>query len=281
MSFSLVIPKFGQKGNSTKEKVVSVLATKWPLSTKEIFFSLKNEFGFTGSYQAIHKVIKELLREQVIKKDSDGFLLDVNWIENLNKFSQNLKESYSKNTIKNQIEGTIHLKFGSFLEYARFLAHDFFGNQILNPQKKPCVCFWEHVYGFAGIGKEEHEELKKILSYTKHYGIARNNSAIDNFFAEYYEKLGKKCAQGTNYSVKNDTFVQGDYILQAFFPTEMTEYWNKICEQIKNNNDIHMQKFFEFAVDKKYQIEIIIFKNKEFAESLIKEAKKIYEERKK
>ena len=271
------------KTNSSKEKIISILSSTWPLTAKKIFLELKSEFNFSGSYQAVHKLLVELQREGIVEKTLQGFHLDKNWIENLSNFIQTLKKSYEQNIPlkNNELNGIAHLKFNSFIEFARFLINDFYANTSLNPEKKVAACFWSHSYPAIGVGELEHENLKKILSYTTHYAICRNNTVADRFFSDYLEKLGKKSVNGVDFSVKNDTFVHGDYVLQAFFPPKMNTDFDNLFAEIKEIDDLNLQKIFNFTVDKKYGIEIIIFKNKEFADTLRTEAEKIYKEGKK
>ncbi|MBI2597907.1 MAG: hypothetical protein HYW50_01795, partial [Candidatus Diapherotrites archaeon] len=281
MSFSLLLPRINSKSNSTKEKIVSVLAIKWPLSVKETYSSLKNDFGFLGSYQAVHKVVTELVQEGVVEKTVNGFQLDKHWIGNLNTFTKNLKKSYEQNNFQqSDPSGIVHLQFKSFIEYTKFLIHDFFGDESLNPQKKEAGCFWAHVYPAIGIGNVEHETMKKIMNYTTHYAVCRNNTIADTFFNDYFEKLGKKCITGVDFSVKNDTFVHGDYVLEGIFSPEITAQWDELFEKIDELDNLNLQKLFDFTTDKN-KIDVIIFKNKEFAQNLVKEAKKIYENKKK
>ena len=275
----MILPRLSPNGGSTREKIVSVLSVGKPLSAKEIFSSLKREFGFNNSYQAVHKTLGELEKQSVLKKTSEGFVIDGNWVDNLIAFSQSLKNSKIK---QNEIaEGTVSLTFNSFVEFAYFLINTYYMNHSFNPERKPCVCFWNHTYPITGIGGKEYNNCLEIFSYAEHYGIARQNTLADRFFADCIEKWGKKCACGADFASKNDIFVNGEYILELFFASNVTHEMDKLYRETKQTNGEDLQKFFEFAIAKNFKIEAIIYKNKALAEKLTDEARRAYQEAKK
>ncbi len=274
MTENVLLPRLSRNNASTKEKIVSVLSVGKPLSTKEIFSSLKKEFGFNASYQAAHKTITELEKQAVLKKTNEGFVIDANWVENLIAFSQNLKNTSPKK--QDITEGAVNLTFNSFIEFAHFLIGTYYGNNSFNPQRKPSVCFWNHTYPVTGLGEAEYKTCLEMFAYAQHYGIARQNTLSDKFFAECLEKMGKKCTTGTDFSSKNDIFVNGDYLLEIFFDTNTAKQMEKLYKETKQTTGKDLQKFFDFTITKNFKIETVIYKNEQLAKKLIDEAMGIY-----
>jgi len=116
--------------------------------------------------------------------------------------------------------------------------------------------------------------MKKTFSETVHWNICRNNTFLDNLTSGYLEKLGKNIAMGEEFSMKTDTMVSGDYVMQIFFPLEFEKEMEKIYSKAKTERDLNLKQLFELA-SKPCEIKAIIFKNQQLAESLRKEAKKI------
>ncbi|MDO8634314.1 MAG: hypothetical protein Q7K34_03410, partial [archaeon] len=243
MTQSMILPRLLPNGGSTREKIVSVLSIGKPLTAKEIFNGLKKEFGFNGSYQAVHKTLVELEKQMVLKKTSEGFVIDSNWVDNLIAFSQSLKNFPIKQ--KEITEGTVSLTFNSFIEFGVFLINTYYGNHSFNPERKPCVCFWNHTYPVTGIGEAEYNNCLEIFTYAEHYGVARENTVADRFFSECLEKMNKKCATGKDFSSKNDIFVNGDYVLEAFFAPNTAQEMEKIYSETRQTNGKDLQKFFD------------------------------------
>ncbi|MBU0662074.1 hypothetical protein KJ891_01310, partial [Candidatus Micrarchaeota archaeon] len=75
------IPKINGGAKSTRDAIISLLSSKWPLSAKEIYGRLAREHGFEGTYQAVHKAIAQALAEGVVVREGKGYSLSKEWIE--------------------------------------------------------------------------------------------------------------------------------------------------------------------------------------------------------
>ncbi len=261
-------------GKGTKSQIIQILSQKWPLSAKEIHNTLKREYSFEGSYQGVHKALQEMRSEEVLEKKSADFKLSSDWIKKLTEYSKKLEKSvHNKNS-----ETT--LTFNTFIECGKFLVMEFIGNKsgkFPNPENKDCICAWNHAWLIVGADDEAHEIMKREFKKTTHYAICANRTFLDKMTQEYTKKNGKKTAFSNKFSAKIDTFVQGDYLFQAYFPKEMIEEMEALYTKVKNEKNLDMNEMFEFS-SKKREIKVYLFKNQELADILRKEAKLIYEE---
>jgi chromosome condensin MukBEF complex kleisin-like MukF subunit len=91
----MVIPIL-TKGKSTKDKIIDLLSSEWPLSLKRIYGKLKKRYGINISYQATHKAINELVEEKVLQKVKKEYKLNIEWVNNLERFSKKIKDIYLK-----------------------------------------------------------------------------------------------------------------------------------------------------------------------------------------
>ena len=257
---------------STKNQIIQVLSEQWPLSVKEIHNQLVKQHSFQGSYQAIFKALKELEETNVLEKEDSKFRVNYAWVKKLSSMSKAMENNFREKTQN----GVVLLKFNSFIEYGKFLINDFFTEKSAD-EMVPCVCFWKYAYPFVGASQEEHEKMKRLFSNPMHYAVCENNTYLDNVTSEYTKKLGKKSVTGKKYSARLDTFIEGDKILQAYLSKEFEEELERIYSETKSEKDLDMGKLLEFG-SKPREIKVAIFKNKELADSLLKEAKQIYEE---
>ncbi len=265
------------KISNTSEQIIEILSNEWPLTTKQIHHRLKRSYGINISYQAVHKHIKEMIKEKILSKNGAELSIAYSWIKNLSNYAKKLELSLEKTNSK---DGSTMIVFDSLVDCGKFLINEFMGNEsgkYGNPKKKDCVCVWNHAWPIIGASQEEHKKMKKMFSGTVHWNICAHNTFLDKVTSKYVAKLGKKVALNKKFSMNTDTFVEGDYILQAHFPKELKQDMKKLYTKVKNEKDFDMQKMFEFG-SKKYGIKIAVFKNKELADSLREEAKKIYEE---
>ncbi|MFH1586658.1 MAG: hypothetical protein ABID38_02280 [Candidatus Diapherotrites archaeon] len=275
MTINITLPEM--KSASNKDKIISILSRKWPLTTKEIYNALQREYGVEISYQAVHKIIVQLQNEGVMVKNGKDLEINKEWIKSVNKFGNELEQIYSNPKSKINFENSrpLNLKFNKFMELARFLVNDFF-IQFPNPEKKNAVCFMRHAFGAIGASDVEHDNFKKMFSYCNHYGINAKDTFLDNWNANYLAKLGKKSTTGTKFSCKEDTFIQGDYIGETYyemgFITDVDNYYSSI----KNAKDISVEEYFEKILNKPTEINVILTKNPYLADKLRQEAEDIW-----
>ncbi len=81
----------------TRDAIVSILAQKWPLSAKEVYSEAKETHGLNITYQGVHKVLNQLVDERTALNQDRKYLLNIEWIDNLRKFTDTAEKSYLKN----------------------------------------------------------------------------------------------------------------------------------------------------------------------------------------
>ncbi|MFH1256816.1 MAG: hypothetical protein V1494_06010 [Candidatus Diapherotrites archaeon] len=277
MTISITIPELNS--TSTKDKIVSILSRKWPLTPNEIYKTLQREYSCEMSYQAAHKIITLLQEEGIITKNGKGLSLNKDWISKVRQFSNTLSEVYANNKMDPEnFSGSIHLTFNSMIELGKFLINEYF-LKFPNEKNKDCICFWKHHYPITGISETEHENLKKVFTDHMHYGFAKENTFLDRYFASYLTGMGKKNLTGVNFSTTIDTFVQGDFICQVYFESKYYQEFEKMCEETKAQKEVDLPKLFELCA-KKTEINVLITKNASLADKLREEAEKVYKENK-
>jgi predicted transcriptional regulator len=261
---------------STADYIIEILSENWPLTTKQIYNRLKRSYGVSVSYQAVHKQLKKMLEEKMITKNEKTFLLSYTYIKKLSSYSKKLESSLRKESK----DGSTVLVLDSLIDCGKFLINEFLSNKgkYPNPENKDSVCMWTHAWPIVGASPEEHETMKKIMKETTHWNVCVHSTFLDKVTSNYVKKLGKKVVLNKKFSMKPDTFVQGDFILQAHFPEDLEKEMHQLYTKIKSERDFDMKKMFDFG-SKKYGVKIVIFKNQELADSLREEAKKLYEEK--
>jgi hypothetical protein len=262
------------KTKTTQDHIIEILSNEWPLTAKQIHNRLKRNYAVNTTYQATHKHLKQMLEEKMITKNGKNFLLSYAYVKKLSNYSKKLEASLEKN---NQRNDSTMIIFDCFIDCGKFLINEFMANKekYVNPQNKDSVCIWNHAWPIVGASQEEHKKMKKMFSETIHYNICAHSTFLDRLTSNYVAELGKKVVLNQKMSIKPDTFVEGDYILQAHFPEKLEKAMYKLYMQVKSEKDLDMKEMFEFG-SKNYGIKVVIFKNKELADSLREEAKKIY-----
>jgi len=264
------------KGSKISDFIIEILSNEWPLTTKQVYNKLKRNYGVNVTYQAIHKHVKEMLEQKMLSKDGSKLVISYSWVKKLSNYAKSLESSLGEMNGKD----SRMIIFSSFIELGKFTINDFNGNssgKYPNPENKDFVCMWNHAWPLSGVSQEEHETMKKTFSETTHWNICRNNTLLDNFTSNYLKKLGKNIAMNKDFSMKNDTMVSGDYVMQIFFPKEFEKEMNKIYNKTRTEKDMDIKELFELS-SKPCEIKAIIFKNQQMADMLREEAKNICSE---
>lgn len=66
------------KDKSTKDIIVEILSSAWTLSLNKLYYKIKNKYGISVTYQAIHKAVNELVDVGALKKENREYRLSVN-----------------------------------------------------------------------------------------------------------------------------------------------------------------------------------------------------------
>ncbi len=89
-----------------KDAVVGVLSQDWPLSLKQIYFTILRRYSMTVSQQAVYKALKQLVENKVLVKKERKYALSIDWIRSLKELGIRLEEEYRLQ----EPESTIWLK---------------------------------------------------------------------------------------------------------------------------------------------------------------------------
>src|SRR3989344_4608343 len=74
MAFEILIPDLENKPKTSKDAVINILTNKWSLSLREIYYAIKKEYNYSGSYQSVYNAEKYLyyfMKNYLTKKKND------------------------------------------------------------------------------------------------------------------------------------------------------------------------------------------------------------------
>ncbi len=272
------IARFSLNGSSTKEKIIHLLAEKFPLHSKEVHAKLMTDYSTGVTYQAVHKLLQELESE---KKTEKGWKLKKEWILEGHEFFKNTLEKHAgtlnRYDIPKNFEGTLTFEFDSFTDYPVKTAELLASKQLAKDGDGYFICVLEYAYWSF---KFRFEHLQLLLSVTKNCPgckiIVRKDNPFGRWVVEQYKRINAICAPiGAKVEIDEELFVQGDYIIETKISEDgkktLEHYWNKW----KNINDLFLD--FSLKEDPKICSTVKITKNPRLAEFLRKELQKYFE----
>lgn len=262
--------------STTKEKIINLLSEKWPLTTKEIFSSLKKYFSLNISYQAIYKTIKYLVEEKILVKTLNGYSLSSEWIEKTKKFSLGLEEKYLKSSEysvqENLNKEFFQLNFDTPMQMGRFLLK--FLEECPNPKNEPVIFFWYHAWPIIAFSDEEIKRLQKIVKNTSYYILSAFDTPIDNITLSAFKEFGATIILEPQQSFDPEHIVIGGFVLTFFFDFQEKKLWNEMCLSTKDFTQFNLLDLIRRVSEKPFKITTIGSKNPLVAQELRKQITK-------
>lgn len=257
-----------KKPTNAKAAIIKKLSHSWPITAKAMVLVLQREFGIEITYQGVHKALTQLEEEKIIEKGEKGYQLDQSWIQSVSQISQSIAQNYSQNEPLDFNKEIIQLKFNNWVNAGRFGAFTF-KDEFPNPEGKPIITCWMHVWPVSTVSAEESRQLVAQAEREKGglYCLCPNNTPLDQLFADWIGKLGRKNILGANYQLNHDYIIKGDYIAQVYYEEEFRTKIDKFYKKNTDLKNIDYHKLQEIATEKT-EIQIIVIKNKELAQQL-------------
>ena len=238
-------------GNNTKSLIVSIISES-SLSLKELHLELIKQSNKNISYQATHKAVNELVKDEVIEKIGKNLSINDKWINDLSKLSEKLQ---TKETTTSEAK-VYH--FDTFIDMGKFCVK--FLNS-LPPTTKPGACFTRHAWPFFGLSDNDYKELQKLLTETKYYEIIHYDTPLDKIFGKAIQDAGKIIKIGSKLDYDYDFMIKGDTIVQIHFSPDFKKRFHQMFISHKNLDEFPISKIIDQFLIKKTDINVFVVKD--------------------
>lgn len=257
------------KKNSTKDLIIKILSYEWPLPIKKLKSLLKKEYSLSLSYQSIYQNLNELIEKEIVEKKDNEFLLNMDWIEQIQEFGKAVEQTYKGNRkiIGTEIQST-QLTFKSAYELFKFIL-EMISNHLdtfSDEDKKTGdiqLAFAQQTHLFSPFvaSKADYKLIKKFSQYGSVYYACKSDSMIDKMLANFYKSFNAKVKLGVDVASDSDIFVIGDWVIQIFFPTTVKKDIAKIYSSTKDILSLDIVKFYWNLGHQSQDLEVLLNKN--------------------
>jgi len=262
------------KGKSTKDLVIQLLANEWPLTGKQIHNNIIKESKRPVSYQAVHKLINQLAEEEIIEKTDKGYQLKTKWINEVGLFANKLMESYDKNKKLDFEElwkkDYISITFNTLIDMGKFIIYNVFNYPAVG--EKPSIYIERVAYPLVGFSKEDYKIMEKKFFKTPSYVVVASNTAADKYFVKIAQGFIKNLKGKLGIQLSNicDIFVCGDYIVNIFIDDKLLNKWKTLYNETTNFDEFSMKKYTDLIYNEKGELTITVQKNPVVADEMRK-----------
>lgn len=90
----LDLPLF--KSKKTKDLVIQALVREHPLTVRQLFYFLKNNYSHSITYNGVYRVVDGLLKSKVLAKKGNEYFLSLDFLDQISLINEKVRESYLK-----------------------------------------------------------------------------------------------------------------------------------------------------------------------------------------
>ncbi|MBR9702528.1 hypothetical protein GOV10_00695 [Candidatus Woesearchaeota archaeon] len=274
----LSIPQAGEETKQAKDLVFSILSERQPLSVIQLSNIIKGQYNVSLTYHAVMKAVDSLLSKGVLLKEQKKYRISKEWLVSLKTTVDRLLTTYDK---KKEVR-----TFSADMANEQYAAYTF--NNLID-----CDNFWDDLlfYLTKHIKNEEHHSFTVHSHYnwwflinfgqeTKlhthlvekgfdtHFLIIGNND-LNQWAKKLYEsmKVTAKIIEDKHVDETMTLNIIGDTVIQAKYPPDLIKMLRRIYNNYKKTQDIPLKVITELA-NKPCEIKLVVFKNREIANSL-------------
>jgi hypothetical protein len=239
MAFDILIPEPDNKPKNTKDAIINLLTTEWPLSLREIFNKIKKQFGYSSTYQSVYKAVHELLKKGVLRKKDKKYELNIDWIKKVQSFTDIVETNYyAKKRLKSLAglkesrshEDIMILTFDNIFDAEKYLYY-FMKTELF--RKKNDNVYWhlESEWRPLFYLRAEYNYYKRLLEKGhKFYFSSDGDSYLENLCKRFYVSIGISYRKSKK-NIAGDILVFNDYFIQIFIPDELKKQMKKYLEK--------------------------------------------------
>lgn len=267
MTFNLLVPDIENKPKNTKDAVINLLTSEWPLTLRQIFYKIKKQYNYSFTYQSVYKAVKELKERRVLLEKDKKYEINVKWVKRLQSFTDIVETNYYTKDRMQNISGLKESKAGQDLTILTFetifdaekYLYYFIKTELLKKKNK-IICFqltseWRPLFYL----RAEYNYYKKLMKRGhKFYFICSGDSDLEKKYKDFYKSI-KTNYKITNQNLSNETIVFENYFIQIFIPEKLKI---KIRQYLQKEDATNLLSVLET----KSSIKVIVNKDEDLAE---------------
>jgi phosphoserine phosphatase len=262
--------------NSMKDLIILTLSQEWPLTVRKIHNAIEKSRA-SVTYHAVHKAVRQLVKQGVLKKERNGYLISIEWIEQMSGLVEGMKNNYLYNKplylpgLKEfKQEGDTQIfTFENLAEadsYRKRLQWEYLSSKAA----KPPYCGMSMYARSPVVYTEKSLDLLKAATggKTPVYLLYAGNTAVDRWAADYYRNEYTFVKTGVDLAKDCETMIMGDVVTQIYVPQKIMKYLQGLYSRVKDVNEVNVQEFYRQVYLTKADVKFVVIRNPEIAKQL-------------
>ena len=255
---------------NTKDAIILILGTQWPLSARRIYSACMREHGLNMTYQAVHKTLSGMEKKGMIKRTCDGYMISKEWIDDLYSFSKKMKHKYSGESFIStdeflRIGSPISSKFSTLFELDRFFV-ELTGELSGISKRKEIIMHYRHNWWPLFYSKNESDLASRNAG--RCYFLCASGTAVDKWCCEFERNMGFNIKYPVRCAELCDIQVYGNIVFQIFIPPETMSVIDNIYSRTGDMNKFDKSELIKKAFERKCTITVIADRNPGMAQNI-------------
>lgn len=282
--------------NTPESVILSILATKPRISTKELFdfFCKKQKKKMT--IQGFYKLIRQMLKNRILLKEGNLLLLDSFWVNKVVEFANTLQENYLQSKINSASvlleEGeSKKYEFDNIADMDNFWGHgmNIVKNFYTKNEHSDINAYSRHYFSVFHIARTQSEKdaIQTFGSVNMQWFMASGSNTFlnklvpkliekENYHQFIYDFENYKKEKGEEIEKNYWVTVIGDFIFEARFPKYIFELIEKIYEEVRSLSEFDASRL-NYLFQEPGNATLTISHNRKRASDIREEVKIFYE----
>jgi len=266
MDFDTIL-LINEKKSSTKSFIIRIVLLVENININQIKSMLKKDFNKNISYQAIRKVLLELIESEVIiKNDNNTYRINKVWVLQLKEAINIIEKTVSKQKkIKRIDKDTEQITFKNLNDLGYFILFGLENQYFASGKEHKTYIYIEHLW-IPFSNPERRDKVKELFTNNNVNILIKNNSLGDKMLSKWYNKCAK-VKLNIDMQTPCQYMLRNDCVIQIFMDEELKIKMNNLY---KLKGVINLNLFQELIdiTNKEYGIEVIITRNKKIADQI-------------
>jgi|SRR3989338_4853746 len=276
MTLQISLP-LGNKQN-IKNLVFTILSHEYPLRLIQLTNFIRKRYGKAVTFQAVRKAVLELVKEGVLIRQDNEFLVSKEWVKQCKKTIDSLYETiYEEKSLPKKVD-SIGGEISTFTFDSINDMMKFWENIIDNwfekfNTKDPNINCWQGAHAWEGLLHSDVERnmmgklgKKGIISYILFTG----NTPLDKLMLRFYKEIGLKGIISSSSSHFDKSYYVGTYgelVVQTQYPEEIVRELDLFFKKNKNLKNLNLRALSDI-VNKKTSVKLSVIKNLSMAKQI-------------
>lgn len=272
---------FSGGNQRVRDQILVILSEEFPLTVKELYSRITKQ-GHNVTYQAVHKVIVELIEEGIIEKKDKTLQLSQHWIHRVKDYALTVDMIYAKKKqykLPKTFDKPFTLIFDNYSTYILWIAESARDGKFTQGKPQPFNGMFRHALWPLRFSFMDFELLRETASNCPTVGVSVCDMPFDRWVGTLY-KLGgiRKFKSGVKIKLEEDFFSYGDIVIRVKFSPETIAFLDQVYSKIGNIKQLF--HFYLEGVDKKdpSHIEVTIERNPTMARMIENKIKQYLDE---